>query len=174
MSDRASAIGEALQTGRFGNLLNGVGVNLEETLLEFTGEIAAFPGSEEALEKIISAAAAKAKSSLAFKIAASRWLAAGTADFRKALEAGLLEMDGAMTDLTHGRSAFVVSGPQAVWVLSKLFAVDFLLKSFRENTGLATMHHDTFAQIYRSGTEIRDICFAVVRTLVLANALPCG
>jgi methylglutamate dehydrogenase subunit D len=149
MSDRASALGEMFIKGKFGNLANGAGVTLGETFFDFTAEIAAFPGSEKALEKTVSAACAKAKSGFAFQIAPNRWLAAGPADFRRALEAKFPGQDGTLTELTHGRTALVISGPRAEWVLSKLFAVDFSLKAFQAETGLATMHHDTFAQIYR-------------------------
>jgi methylglutamate dehydrogenase subunit D len=157
MSDRASALGKSFKTGQFGNLTDGAGVALSEKFFDFTAEIAAFPDRKEAMEKIISAAAANAKSSLAYKIAASRWLAAGTADFRKGLEATLSDQDGTLTDVTHGRSAIVISGPKAEWVLSKLFAIDFSSKAFPEKSGLATMHHDTFAQIYRSGAESFEV-----------------
>jgi methylglutamate dehydrogenase subunit D len=157
MSDRASALGETFIKGKFGNLANGAGVTLGEHFYEFTAEIAAFSGSEEALDKLISAASAKARSGFAFQIAANRWLAAGTADFRRALEAKLPERDGTLTDLTHGRTAFVINGSKAEWILSKLFAIDFSLKAFQAETGLATMHHDTLAQIYRPGAQTFDI-----------------
>jgi methylglutamate dehydrogenase subunit D len=157
MSNRASALGEIHKIGTFGNLTNGVGVILSETFFDFTAEIAAFPSSIQTVEKVIGAANAKVKTSLAFKIASNRWLVAGTPDFRTALETKLSEQDGTITDLTHGRSAFVVSGSKAEWVLPKLFAVDFSLKAFPEHTGLATMHHDTFTQIYRSHAQTFDI-----------------
>jgi methylglutamate dehydrogenase subunit D len=157
MSDRASALGETFIKGKFGNLANGAGVTLGENFYDFTAEIAAFSRSEEALEKMISAASAKARSGFAFQIAANRWLAAGPPDFRRALEAKFPERDGTLTDLTHGRTAFVINGSKAGWILSKLFAIDFSPGAFPENTGLATMHHDIFAQIYRSEAQAFDI-----------------
>jgi methylglutamate dehydrogenase subunit D len=157
MSDRASALGKACKPGKFSNFADGAGVTLGEKFFNFTAEIAAFPGSVQTVEKVIVAAEAKAKTGLAFEIAANRWLTAGTQDFRKLLEAKLLEQDGTLTDLTHGRTAFAVSGKTAEWVLSKLFAVDFSQKAFAENTGLATMHHDTFAQIYRSRAQSFEV-----------------
>lgn len=153
MSNRASALGDTYKTGTFGNLENGTGVILSETFFEFTAEIAAFPSSIKTVEKLVVAAKSKVQTSTAFQIAANRWLVAGSADFRTALETKLPAEDGTLTDLTHGRSAFVISGPKVGWVLSKLFAIDFSLKALPEKTGLATMHHDTFAQIYRSNAE---------------------
>ncbi len=157
MSDRASALGEARKSGAFGDVSNGAGVKLDETFFDFVGEVAAFPLSVPEAEKLIGAATANVKTSLAFKIAANRWLVAGTSDFRRQLEPKLATQDGSLIDLTHGRTAFIIAGPKAEWVLSKLFAVDFRLAHFPEKTGLATMHHDTFAQIYRPGAETFDI-----------------
>jgi methylglutamate dehydrogenase subunit D len=157
MSSRASALGETHKQGTFGNIENGAGVTLGENFFDFTAEIAAFPSSIQAVEKVVGVANAKVKTSLTFKIATNRWLAAGTSDFRTALEPRISEQDGTLTDLTHGRSAFVVSGPKVEWVLSKLYAVDFSLKAFPTHSGLATMHHDTFAHIYRSQAEAFDI-----------------
>jgi methylglutamate dehydrogenase subunit D len=157
MSDRASALGAEYKPGLYGDVSNGAGVTLGESFLGFTAEIAAFPGSEDDIGKLIRKAEARTEGGLSFQIAQSRWLAAGTAKFRAALENGMDENKGSFIDLTHGRSVFTVSGPKAEWMLSKLFAVDFRLSAVRENTGLATMHHDTFAQIYRVGAETFDI-----------------
>jgi methylglutamate dehydrogenase subunit D len=37
---------------------------------------------------------------------------------------------GTVTDLSHGRVAIRVSGPEAEWVLAKFFALDFALEAF--------------------------------------------
>ncbi len=157
MSDRASALGEARKSGAFGDVSNGAGVTLDEIFFDFVAEVAAFPTTFPAVEKLIGSATVKVKTSFAFKIATNRWLVAGTPDFRRALEPKLASQDGTLIDLTHGRTAFMVTGPKSEWVLSKLFAVDFRLAAFPDKTGLATMHHDTFAQIYRPGAETFDI-----------------
>jgi methylglutamate dehydrogenase subunit D len=157
MSDRASALGEEFKPGLFGDVSNNTGVTLGESFFGFTAEIAAFPGHEEAVSKLIGKAEARIVGSLSFQIARHRWLAAGSTKFRAALEIGIDENQGSFIDLTHGRSAISVSGPKSEWVLSKLFAVDFRVRSFPEKTGLATMHHDTFAQIYRSGAESFEV-----------------
>jgi methylglutamate dehydrogenase subunit D len=157
MSDRASNLGAEFDPGLYGDISNGAGVTLSETFFAFTAEIAAFPGYEEALAKLISKAEARIDGSLSFQIARNRWLAAGSTKFRAALENGIDEDQGSFIDLTHGRSVFAVSGAKAEWVLSKLFAVDFRLSAFPEKTGLATMHHDIFAQIYRAGAESFEI-----------------
>ncbi len=157
MSDRASALGQVRKSGAFGDVSNGAGVTLDETFFDFVGEVAAFPLSVATVEKLIGSATAKVKTGFAFKIATNRWLVAGTPNFRRALEPKLASQDGSLIDLTHGRTVFRIDGPKAEWVLSKLFAVDFRLAAFPEKTGLATMHHDTFAQVYRPGAQTFDI-----------------
>ena len=157
MSDRTSALGAAFKPGLYGDRRNGEGVTLSEEFFDFTAEIAAFPGKEEAVSKLISKAGARIDGSMSFQVAQYRWLAAGTLKFRAALENGIDENQGSFIDLTHGRSAMSVSGPKAEWVLSKLFAVNFREAAFPAGTGLATMHHDIFAQIYRSGAQCFDI-----------------
>jgi methylglutamate dehydrogenase subunit D len=148
MSDRASALGTEFKPGLYGDVSNGAGVRLSETFFGFTAEIAAFPGYENDIAKLIRKAESGIDGSLFFQIARNRWLAAGSTRFLTALENGIDEGQGSFIDLTHGRSAFMVGGPKAEWVLSKLFAVDFRLSLFPEKTGLATMHHDIFAQIF--------------------------
>jgi methylglutamate dehydrogenase subunit D len=157
MSDRASAIGAEFKPGLYGDVSSGAGVTLGESFFGFTAEIAVFPGHEEAVSKLISKAEARFDGSLSFQIARNRWLAAGSTKFRAALENGIDENQGSFIDLTHGRSVFTVSGAKAEWVLSKLFAVDFRPSAFPERSGLATMHHDTFAQICRAGAESFEV-----------------
>jgi sarcosine oxidase subunit gamma len=41
-------------------------------------------------------------------------------------------------------------------VLSKLFAIDFALLAFPVGSGVATVHHDIFAQIQRTGEDAFD------------------
>jgi methylglutamate dehydrogenase subunit D len=153
MSDRASALGTEFKTGLYGDVSNGAGVRLNETFFGFTAEVAAFPGFKAEIESLIRKAEARAEGSISFQFAQNRWLVAGSTEFRAALENRIGEQSGSFVDLTHGRSAFAVSGPKAAWVLSKLFAVDFREKAFPRKSGLATMHHDVFAQIYRPGEQ---------------------
>lgn len=64
---------------------------------------------------------------------------------------------GAVTDLSHGRTAIRVAGPKSEWVLAKLFAVDLSAKSFPVGAGLSTKHHEIFAQIQRTGADQFDL-----------------
>ena len=153
MSDRASALGAAFKPGLYGDASDGAGVALGEEFFDFTAEIAAFPGFEEEVAKLIRKSEARIEGSLSFQIAQNRWLTAGSAKFRAALENGVSGAQGTFVDLSHGRSAISVSGRKAEWVLSKLFAVDFREAAFPVGAGLATMHHDIFAQICRTGPE---------------------
>jgi methylglutamate dehydrogenase subunit D len=153
MSDRASALGAEFKPGLYGDVSNSAGITLSELLFDFTAEIAAFPGVEEDITKLIHKAEARIDGSLSFQIAQNRWLAAGSTKFRAALENGVSGAEGSFTDLSHGRSAITASGPKVEWVLSKLFAVDFRKAAFPAGAGLVTMHHDVFAQIYRTSAD---------------------
>ena len=157
MSDRASALGDAFRPGRHGAPDGEPGVRLSETVFDFVGEAAAFGGAEEKLDALFASARGKAATSLSFQFARNRWLLAGATDFRDQLNRSLKSEDVSLIDLTHGRAALSVSGPKAEWVLSKLFAVDFREAAFPALSGIATMHHDTFAQIYRSDAQSFDI-----------------
>jgi sarcosine oxidase subunit gamma len=64
---------------------------------------------------------------------------------------------GTVTDLSHGRTVIRVEGPEAEWVLAKLFAIDFALPAFPVGAGRSTAHHDVFAQIQRSAANQFDI-----------------
>jgi sarcosine oxidase subunit gamma len=64
---------------------------------------------------------------------------------------------GTVTDLSHGRTAIRIEGPEVEWVLAKLFAIDFSLPAFPLGAGRSTAHHDVFAQIQRSAAEQFDI-----------------
>ena len=157
MSDRATALGADFKPGIFGDASRGAGVTLTETLHDFTAEVAAFPDHIDDVAALMRRAGARIEGSVAFQIAANRWLMAGPLKFRAALENSIDGRQGSFVDLSHGRSCFTIQGAKAEWVLSKLFAVDFSEKAFPQKSGLATMHHDIFAQIYRSSAESFEI-----------------
>lgn len=157
MSDRASALGDAHVPGRRGSLDGEPGVILSETFFDFVCELAAFDRQETALAALLAKAHGKVKTSYSFQTAGNRWLAAGTLEFRAFILRAHNPGITSLIDLAHGRTALQISGPKAEWVLSKLFAVDFREASFPSRTGLATMHHDTFAQIYRRDAQSFDI-----------------
>jgi methylglutamate dehydrogenase subunit D len=156
MSDRASPLGTGFKPGRYGNIANGIGVTLSETTFGFLGELAAFAGALDRIEKLV-AAVSKSEESAAFKIAASRWFLAGPATLADAIRARMKSADGSVVDLTHGRTSVRVSGPKAEWVLSKLYAIDFSLAAFPVETGLSTTHHSIFTQIYRRDAQNFDL-----------------
>ena len=156
MSDRASPLGADFKPGQYGNIAGGPGVRLSEIDFGFVGELAAFPGSLEKIEKIV-ASASTAEDILAFKIAANRWFLAGPATLADAIAPKLKPADGSLADLTHGRAALRISGPKAEWVLSKLYAIDFSLAAFPISTGLSTTHHSVFTQISRTDEVTFDL-----------------
>lgn len=157
MSDRASALGPENKPGQYGDLSNGVGVHLSETRFAFVGELASLAHAAQMTGEIVKKACKEEETSAAFKIAANRWFLAGSSELRDRLVAKTDPANASLIDLTHGRTSLLVSGPKAEWVLSKLFAVDFRQKAFPVDTGLTTMHHDTFAQIHRPYERTFDI-----------------
>ena len=157
MSERVSALGSDFMPGIYGDVAVGAGVTLTETIIEFLGECAAFHEAISGIEKIVAKACRDIEGSTEFKIASNRWFLAGPGKLQTALLSKIKPGDGSLTDLTHGRTSLLISGPKAEWVLSKLFAIDFGLKAFPVHTGLATTHHDIFAQIFRRDENTFDL-----------------
>jgi len=94
----------------------------------------------------------------AFGVGPGRFLVVDQAEGLAAtLSAAITSETGTVTDLSHGRTAIRISGPQAEWVLAKLFAIDFALPAFPLGAGRATAHHDIFAQIQRTAEDAFDL-----------------
>jgi sarcosine oxidase subunit gamma len=94
----------------------------------------------------------------AFGIAPGRFLLVDQAEGLAArLREAVAADTGTATDLSHGRTAIRIAGPKAEWVLSKLFAIDFALPAFPVGSGVATVHHDIFAQIQRTAEDAFDV-----------------
>lgn len=156
MSERASPLGADFKPGQFGNIANGIGAHLSETTFGFLGELAAFPNGLEKIEKLV-AALSKSESATVFKIASSRWFLAGPVTLSGIVTSRLKPTDGSLIDLTHGRTALLITGPKAEWVLSKLYPIDFSQAALPVGTGLATAHHSLFTQIYRPYEQTFDL-----------------
>lgn len=169
MVEQVSPLGAAWKPGRHGDPAGEPGVALSETRPGSIVQVAAFPGSEKVVMAAIRSAAGltlpdgagggvakEAKS--AFGIAPGRFLVIDQAEGLAAdLKAAVPATDGAVTDLSHGRTAIRIAGPKAEWVLSKLFAIDFALTAFPVGAGRATQHHDVLAQIQRTGSDRFDL-----------------
>jgi len=94
----------------------------------------------------------------AFGIAPGKFLVADQEEGLFARLAAAITSDiGAVTDLSHGRTAIRIAGARAEWVLAKFFAIDFSLAAFPLGSGISTVHHDIFAQIQRSGPDRFDV-----------------
>jgi sarcosine oxidase subunit gamma len=94
----------------------------------------------------------------AFGIAPGRFLLVDQAEGLAARLREVVAADtGTVTDLSHGRTAIRIAGQKAKWVLSKFFAIDFALPAFPVGSGVATVHHDIFAQIQRTGEDAFDV-----------------
>jgi len=169
MVEPLSPLGSAWKPGRHGNPAGEAGVVLSEIRPGSIVQVAAFPGSEKAAMAAVKAATglslpdgagggATQETKAAFGIAPGRFLVVDQVEgLAETLRAALATADGAVTDLSHGRTAIRVAGPKAEWVLAKLFAIDFSLPAFPLAAGRATQHHDILAAIQRTGPDRFDL-----------------
>jgi sarcosine oxidase subunit gamma len=169
MVEPLSPLAPVWKPGSHGNFADGVGVVLSETRPGSIVEAAAWHGAEKKLMAAIrkatglslpdgAGAGAYTNGSGAFGIAPGRFLLVDQAEglairLRQAVTADI----GTVVDLSHGRTAIRVAGPKAEWLLSKFFAIDFALPAFPAGSGLATVHHDIFAQIQLIGEGAFDL-----------------
>lgn len=169
MVDQLSPLEPVLRQGSHGNFVDGTGITLSEIAPGSILQLAAWPGEEKAVIAGIRAvtglgladgagAGATNERQSAFGFAPRKFL---VTDFSEGLIAAFLPVVtaeiGTVTDLSHGRTAIRIAGPRAEWVLAKFFAVDFSLAAFPTGSGIATNHHDVFAQIQRSGPDQFDL-----------------
>jgi methylglutamate dehydrogenase subunit D len=169
MVDRLSPLEPVYRPGIHGNSKNEVGVTLSETGPGSILQLAAWPGQQDALARIIGTVTgltltaepgdgAAGDGRYAFGIAPGKFTVVDEAeDFAKAFSGKLPVETGTLTDLSHGRTALRIAGPKAEWVLAKLFALDFSPAAFPLNAGRSTMHHDVLAQIQRTGQDRFDL-----------------
>ena len=142
MVERLSPLEPAYRLGSHGRFEDGVGVILSETRPGSIVQIAAWPGEERqaiaAIRKVTGLAlpdgagggvvnGAKA----VFGFAPGKFTVVDeeeglAAAFAKAMTPAI----GTVTDLSHGRTAIRIEGPEAEWVLAKFFALDFALPAF--------------------------------------------
>ena len=169
MVERLSPLEPANRLGSHGRFEDGVGVILYETRPGSIVQIAAWPGEERqaiaAIRKVTGLAlpdgagggvvnGAKA----VFGFAPGKFTVVDeeeglAAAFAKAMTPAI----GTVTDLSHGRTAIRIEGPEAEWVLAKFFALDFALPAFPVGAARSTTHHDIFAQIQRTGGDRFDL-----------------
>lgn len=155
--------------GVHGNPAAGTNVVLTETRPGSIAEITAWPGSESGIRAVIKevtgltlpdepGGGAAGATKAAFGFAPRRFLVidqvTGTDD---ELVKEIGDEQGTVTPLSHGRTAIRLSGPKSEWVLAKLFAIDFSRQAFPVGSARATVHHDIFAQIQRSGEDQFDL-----------------
>ncbi len=169
MAEQLSPLGPVWKPGSHGNVAGGVGVTISETRPGSIVEAAAWHGTEKkliaAIAKVVglelpdgAGGGAFRNGAGAFGIAPGRFL---LVDQAEGLAERLLErvpVDvGSVVDLSHGRTAIRVAGPEAEWVLSKFFAIDFSETAFPLGSGKATIHHDFFVQIQRTMPQSFDL-----------------
>lgn len=169
MVEPISPLAPVWKPGSHGNFAEGVGVVLSETRPGSIVEAAAWHGEEKKLIAAIrkatglslpdgAGAGTYAAGKGAFGIAPGRFLLVDQVGGMAARLRGAVAADtGTVVDLSHGRTAIRIAGPKAEWELSKYFAIDFALPAFPAGSGVATVHHDIFAQIQRTGEDAFDL-----------------
>jgi sarcosine oxidase subunit gamma len=169
MVDQLSPLASVFRPGSHGDFVDGVGVVLSEIQPGSIVQLAAWAGQERAVIAAIRDVAGLAlpdgagggiatETRSAFGIAPGKFLVADQEEGLFARLAAAITSDiGAVTDLSHGRTAMRIAGAKAEWVLAKFFAIDFSLAAFPLGSGVSTVHHDIFAQIQRSGPDRFDV-----------------
>ena len=169
MVEQRSPLGAAYRPGRHGRVNDTVGATLSERQPGSIVQLAAWSGQEDAMRALIkdisglelpatSGGGIAEPAKAAFGIAPGKVLLIDDTDGIFAdYSAALPENIGVVTDLSHGRSVIRIVGPNAEWVLSKLFAIDFTSGAFPVGAGRSTTHHDIFTQIQRSGEDQFDL-----------------
>ncbi len=169
MVERLSPLEPVYRPGSHGRFEDGVGVKLCETQPGSIVQLAAWPGMERqviaairtvtglALPDGAGGGIADGRRS-AFGFAPGRFTVTDEDEGLAAAFAGIVKAEtGTVTDLSHGRTVLRIEGAKAEWVLAKFFAVDFSLTAFPLGAARATMHHDVFAQIQRTGVDRFDL-----------------
>ncbi len=169
MVEMLSPILPAARPASHGNYLDGVGVTLSETHPGSIVQVAAWPGQEAAVSIEIAdrmrlelpagpGGGVATETAAAFGFAPGKFLViAETEGLAESLRQAIPSSLGSVTDLSHGRTAICIAGTKAEWVLAKIFAVDFAAGAFPVGKGTATMHHDIFAAIQRTGPMQFDL-----------------
>lgn len=154
------------EQGEFGNLDRGAQVTLSERFALAIVDVCAWPGAEtktaNAIKRASGAAITKTRDSVAgtaqaFQHAPGRWTVIATDPSLPEALTRAVGDNATVVDLSHGRTVLRVDGDQSRWVLSKLFALDFKSETFPLEKGLATKHHEVFAQIQRVGEDAFDV-----------------
>jgi sarcosine oxidase subunit gamma len=169
MAEQLSPLGPAWKPGSHGNVAGGVGLTISETRPGSIVEAAAWHGTERELIAAIARVTGLElpdgagggifkEGTGAFGIAPGRFLLVDQPEGLAERLSEVVRVDvGSVIDLSHGRTAIRVAGPQAGWVLSKFFAIDFSETAFPLGSGKATVHHDFFTQIQRTAPRAFDL-----------------
>lgn len=169
MVDQLSPLAPVLRPGRHALADHSVGVTLTETQPGSIVQLAAWRGEEGTLIAAIREVAGLAlpdgagggvstETRAAFGFAPGKFLVIDQdEELAAAFAKAVTSETGAVTDLSHGRTAIRIAGPKAEWVLAKFFAIDFSLAAFPLGSGISTVHHDIFAQVQRSGANQFDV-----------------
>jgi sarcosine oxidase subunit gamma len=146
-----SPLGDAFGPRRVPGPTGTCGIEITERFGLALCDVAAWPGEEKTLARAVT------KAGQSFDHAPGRWTVLSDHPALAENVTKAVGTHGTVCDLSHGRTIIRLSGPKVEWVLAKLFAIDFDKGSFPKGKGLATQHHEIYAQIYRCDDLIFDI-----------------
>ncbi|MEO1747694.1 MAG: sarcosine oxidase subunit gamma family protein [Pseudomonadota bacterium] len=135
--------------GTYPNSDGAVGITLSERFPLSICEVAAWP------DQAAVARAALPKDVIAFEFAPARWAVVSERAGIAVKLSDKIGDKGSVIDLSHGRTVLRLRGQECVWVLSKLFAIDF--EKMETKSGIATAHHGITAQIWREDESTFDV-----------------
>ena len=154
------------EPGEHGNLDFGAQLTLNERFPLAIADVCAWPGADTTTANAIRRATGLAltvtkdavgETSQAFQHAPGRWTVIATDPAQPETLTKAVGDTGTVVDLSHGRTVLRIDGDQSRRVLSKLFALDFKSETFPLEKGLATKHHEIFAQIQRVDDNAFDV-----------------
>ena len=169
MVEQLSPLASVIRYGRFGQAAGEAGVNLSETAPGSIVQVTVWQGGEQAAIDAIwkltglelsarPGHGVVARSNSGFGIGPGKFLLVDEDEgLEQRLRGAIPGLIGAVTDLTHGRTAIRIAGPKAERVLAKLFAIDFSPAGFPLSHGVSTAHHQIFAQIQRIAPDAFDV-----------------
>ena len=134
---KVSPLGAAFVTGRFPAHDGDVGVTLSHRLPDGLVQVQAWPDAVGAVER------AAHEAGVAMATGPGRWLIEGGADLATTLRDRVDPGQGAVTDLTHARVAFVIEGGEAAWLVACGFPLDVHPEAWPVGvTKQSRLHHD--------------------------------
>lgn len=166
MSDLVYALAGVAQPGTFGAVAEGgPGVTIAELRPDAALQIGAWPDTQRSVEAVLAStlqltiperpglAAASADDALMVVAPGRYLLISNSPGIAKRLGNEIDAEQGVITDLSHARAGLRLSGPNAVDVLNKGFAIDLDVRKFPVNSVAQTTFHHVGLTLHRTAED---------------------